>query len=900
MSIPLSTEVPARPPLAAAFASRPHAPRSDVRPTSGPIPESWGRHPNDGTTGSVQGPAWPSTSAGLDRRHEDARDRMRLTASYLPLLLTVGLTPNALAQPAPPPTPTAPAPSPDYYTPGQTLGDQPSPSTQSPSPAPGTIPAPSPTPTLISPSPEPLPTQPRVAATASGALAVGSAAPSSATTVASVPPTDVASDDDAERRYNSLQIQNSYYGSTGLLRVAEAGSGASGTFRISFLSEWFTARGFLCTQEYPCANKYNDRSRHFGGTAALSITPARFLEAFVALRSYANSNTADPNQRLLQVLGDTTLGAKLFLPPARGRFFRPGFEAQLLFVNGSGSIGFDGSSTGARFRGLGTFDFTDLGRRSIPLRIHANAGYHIDNSAQAVSSTEATRNGPINRVERFGLGINRVDLVELGLGVEGAFSRVRPFISYTMDLPVNRQNYVCRPQGATTLQYNDGCLGNSQTMPTFPSRFTIGARAYPVYKGLAPMVAFDLGVTGTKRFVEELSPQPPWTLFVGIGYAGDVEANAPVTKHEVVEKIVTIAPPPQLAVRGTVHEQGKEDPIADAIVHINGMGGGGFVSGANGKFETFVLEPGTYTFTVKAEGYNEASCTATLAPPTQAPTPAPGPSVELAPQNTPVGPSPQDDRSTDRLPDRTPVVPPTQPAVAYIETSCALEALPKMGNIAGRITDAEKGTAIANARVTVVDATQKTLQATTNEAGVFQFQDVPPGDGTLRVEADKYLLQTMPIAVRPRETTQATIPLIARPKVSAVAVGKREIMIRKQVHFETNSAVILGDSNVLLAEIADAIASHPELRKIEIQGHTDNAGKPDNNQTLSDARANSVREWLVQHGIDSSRLESKGYGQTRPLVPNVTAGHRARNRRVQFVILERKEEPPRSSAPPTP
>jgi outer membrane protein OmpA-like peptidoglycan-associated protein len=65
-------------------------------------------------------------------------------------------------------------------------------------------------------------------------------------------------------------------------------------------------------------------------------------------------------------------------------------------------------------------------------------------------------------------------------------------------------------------------------------------------------------------------------------------------------------------------------------------------------------------------------------------------------------------------------------------------------------------------------------------------------------------------------------------------------------------------------------------------------GTADHNLQLSDARASSVKAWLVGAGIDPARLVPKGYGQTRPLAPNVTAGNRARNRRVQFIILEGK------------
>jgi outer membrane protein OmpA-like peptidoglycan-associated protein len=90
-----------------------------------------------------------------------------------------------------------------------------------------------------------------------------------------------------------------------------------------------------------------------------------------------------------------------------------------------------------------------------------------------------------------------------------------------------------------------------------------------------------------------------------------------------------------------------------------------------------------------------------------------------------------------------------------------------------------------------------------------------------------------------------------------------------------------------MEEIADVLQRNPDLKKVEVQGHTDNTGTPEINNKLSQDRADSVRTWLVDHGIAGDRLIAKGYGATRPLAPNVTPANRERNRRVQFVILER-------------
>lgn len=111
--------------------------------------------------------------------------------------------------------------------------------------------------------------------------------------------------------------------------------------------------------------------------------------------------------------------------------------------------------------------------------------------------------------------------------------------------------------------------------------------------------------------------------------------------------------------------------------------------------------------------------------------------------------------------------------------------------------------------------------------------------------------------------------------------------------------MILPESFGILTEIADTVIRHPEIKRLEVQGHTDNSGTPEHNQLLSEQRAEAVRAWLVQHGVETDRLVARGYGQERPLVPNVTAANRAQNRRVQFIILEKDGSAP-AAVPPAP
>jgi OOP family OmpA-OmpF porin len=123
---------------------------------------------------------------------------------------------------------------------------------------------------------------------------------------------------------------------------------------------------------------------------------------------------------------------------------------------------------------------------------------------------------------------------------------------------------------------------------------------------------------------------------------------------------------------------------------------------------------------------------------------------------------------------------------------------------------------------------------------------------------------------------------------TSVRVTENEIVILEQVQFKTGSAVILKASDDLLFQVAVVLAEHPEILKIEVQGHTDNRGGKKYNKKLSDKRAAAVVKWLVKKGnVDAGRLTSHGYGMEEPLTDNDTAEGRQKNRRVQFKIVDK-------------
>ena len=112
------------------------------------------------------------------------------------------------------------------------------------------------------------------------------------------------------------------------------------------------------------------------------------------------------------------------------------------------------------------------------------------------------------------------------------------------------------------------------------------------------------------------------------------------------------------------------------------------------------------------------------------------------------------------------------------------------------------------------------------------------------------------------------------------------IRLNQQVHFATGSATILPDSFAMLQEIANLLVVNKSIKKVSVDGHTDNAGSAELNRKLSQDRANSVVAWLSGHGVEAARLEAHGYGPDKPVDTNATPQGRTNNRRVEFNVLQ--------------
>ena len=162
-----------------------------------------------------------------------------------------------------------------------------------------------------------------------------------------------------------------------------------------------------------------------------------------------------------------------------------------------------------------------------------------------------------------------------------------------------------------------------------------------------------------------------------------------------------------------------------------------------------------------------------------------------------------------------------------------------------------------------------------DKAGMADFNGCPipdsDGDG-LNDKEDK-----CPTEAGTRENNGC--PEIKKEIVEKVNYAARNIF------FDLNSDKILTKSFPSLNEVALILKNNPALR-LSVEGHSDNIGNPSYNLTLSQKRAEAVKDYLVKQGIDNSRMNAIGFGQERPIADNKTAAGKAQNRRVELKLAQ--------------
>ncbi|MBI3502910.1 MAG: OmpA family protein [Bacteroidetes bacterium] len=207
-------------------------------------------------------------------------------------------------------------------------------------------------------------------------------------------------------------------------------------------------------------------------------------------------------------------------------------------------------------------------------------------------------------------------------------------------------------------------------------------------------------------------------------------------------------------------------------------------------------------------------------------------------------------------------------------------------SVSGTVTDKIKNP-VKNSRVVVID--NKTAAPvgtfTPNDKGEYYFNLQRGNDYNVSYEADGYLFQSENINV-PKEKTYSEI----KKNIVLEKIKKGAKIVLNNIFFDSGKATLRKESKTELDKVEKLITENPSI-KVEIGGHTDDAGKKDANLKLSQARAEAVVNELIVKGADRLRLTAQGYGDAQPVAPNKVNGkpnakNMQLNRRVEFKILE--------------
>ena len=158
---------------------------------------------------------------------------------------------------------------------------------------------------------------------------------------------------------------------------------------------------------------------------------------------------------------------------------------------------------------------------------------------------------------------------------------------------------------------------------------------------------------------------------------------------------------------------------------------------------------------------------------------------------------------------------------------------------------------------------------------------LPSGkDYSLHVKKDGYLFESYHFQLKDTVERKARVITV---NLKPLTSGKSVVL--NNVFFPTNSFELMPTSKIELDELVDLLLKHKEAR-LEISGHTDNTGSAEYNIELSQKRAQSVVDYLIEHDIAMDRLIAKGYGDQKPIANNSTEAGKAKNRRTEFLVID--------------
>jgi outer membrane protein OmpA-like peptidoglycan-associated protein len=702
--------------------------------------------------------------------------------------------------------------------------------TAAPAPPPAPAPAPAPPPPALAPAPQ-----------SRGTMMLPAAPPPpdvvETVDVKTVYVSDPADTVELDARVSAPTLT----GGVGLMRTLTGDSGRPGSVRAGLHIGGFQQDRLLVSGN---AINPGDTNSRFTGDLTLGYTPWKYLELYLGIYNASNQNDrndpgrSDPN--VILALGDLALGAKARYPVTP--FIDLALHAAVRFLASASGIGFEGGATSAAFDAVASWDLRHNRRtEKVPLRLHLNFGYLLDNSRALLPAGEcaaSTSNDTCIRsrvVETFAHGIGSPRL-RLALAADAPITIKRvvglqPFFEYHLDVAVG--------DGDLTLLNalrNDGVVGADRVDGQTQQFLTFGVRVRPV-GGLSIDTGLDVGLQSMGfRYGP---PVPAWNLVFGLAYAYTPRAasRGQIVTRTVTRTVAAAGPASEGKLRGIVRDARTNRPLAGVVVKYVGRRVTPQMTADDGSFVSSGLAPGAVTVEIARDDYEPLMLEGAV--------------------------------------------------VARAEGAVEARLVPRPpqpGQVHARVLGIG-GAPVAAATVRFVSSTGAVVDADLERAGAFTAR-LPMGEYKMMVMGDDFLGRERAITVAAGQVQSLDVMLTRRPAAPRVSVTPHEIALKGAIPFGGETAQLKADAASLLDEIADALVRNPQIRHVRIEGHTDNRGEPQKSLELSKERADAVVGYLVQQGIDPMRLEAQGFGGTQPLLPNLTPAARAKNRRVTFRILE--------------
>jgi OOP family OmpA-OmpF porin len=644
-------------------------------------------------------------------------------------------------------------------------------------------------------------------------------------TIPGSPPPGPSTLGDAFVDARNTRLAQGLFGGLATLNVSSADIGSAGVLRFAAFGQYYNNTGWP---------RGSDEATRTAGLFALDFVALDWLEFYASYSASSTSNTGS-NPHFISAVGDVGLGAKA------------SWRLSSLFA-----LAVD--LRASRFPGVGTQDIAQAGYTlapyllfawtpPIPLRLGVQFGAQFQWNSVVLSQ---------GAEDDIALGQTTYNQLLGGISLEFPIPIVTPFFEYTTGLPLNVKN--------------DTLIGaNGSALPihaALPHQINVGLK-FSLVENLTFLLVGQFGLQSNVAL--GVPAIPPWNFVFAATYAVDLFPK-PATRVVVQQVPIPEAPPPPSTgtVVGLVTDAATLKPLAGVVV----------------TEATQPLPP--------ASGVVAPDATTQKTPPGAVGTAR---AAEMAPVATdaalgqfvtrPLKPGPvklrlQKDGYQEVLLD------------ALVEAGKATQLQAALTQVAKSsrflvTTTARRKPVAATLKFSGVEA--KLVETKADAIGPLAVPAVP-GAYTVEVTAPGYLAQVREVEVSAGAELQLAFDLQPEPKKKRVLFRDDRLELLVQVHFAPGKATILADSYPLLDEVVDAVVRFG-IKRVRVEGYTDSSGGRAANLRLSQARAEAVTEYLAQKGLSRNRLEAKGYGDARPIAPNLTARGRELNRRVEIVVLEK-------------